>query len=164
MKNITVSVTDLQHRRIHTWAAKRHCSASFLVRRFLEDLPKVARALQVINSYELDRMGIRPTPENQVLVDLLKPVARNKKQALFHPEKRNSRQQPEQNQSIPLTISETETAASACGPAPKNNATRQPILNSLPESSTLTRAWRFADRPRLPSSAADRGEDTPGDR
>lgn len=79
MKNITLSITDLQHRRIRIWAAKRGCSASFIVRRVLEDLPKIARALQAVNAYELDKMGIRPTPEDQALVDFLKPVPRNKK-------------------------------------------------------------------------------------
>jgi hypothetical protein len=78
MKNITLSITDLQHRRIRIWAAQRQCSASFIVRRVLEDLPKIARALQAVNAYELDKMGIHPTPENQALVDYLKPVPRNK--------------------------------------------------------------------------------------
>jgi hypothetical protein len=79
MKNITLSITDLQHRRIRIWAAQRNCSASFIVRRLLEDLPRVARALQAVNAYELERMGIHPTAESQVLVDFLKPVPRNKK-------------------------------------------------------------------------------------
>jgi hypothetical protein len=79
MKNITVSITDHQHRRICIWAAQHGCSISFIVRRMLEDLPKIARALQAVNSYELEKMGIRPTPESRALVDLLKPVPRNKK-------------------------------------------------------------------------------------
>lgn len=79
MKNITVSVTDLQFRRIHIWAAQRGCTASFIVRRFLEDLPKAARALQALNAYELNSMGIPATPENKALVDFLRPVPRNKK-------------------------------------------------------------------------------------
>ena len=91
MKNITLSVTDLQYRRIRIWAAQRDCSASFIVRRVLEDLPRIARALQAVNAYELDRMGIRPTPENQALVDFLKPVPRNKKLAHISPAKQNTR-------------------------------------------------------------------------
>jgi hypothetical protein len=79
MKNITVSITDLQHRRIRIWAAQRGCSISFIVRRFLEDLPKAAHALQAINAFELEKMGIRPSAENQALVNFLKPVPRNKK-------------------------------------------------------------------------------------
>jgi hypothetical protein len=51
------------------------------VRRFLEGLPKVARAVQAVNAYELDRVRIRPIAENQALVDFLKPVPRNKKLA-----------------------------------------------------------------------------------
>ena len=90
MKNITVSITDLQHRRIRIWAAQRNCSISFIVRRFLADLPKAARALQAVNSYELAKMGIRPNPENQALVDFLKPVPRNKKRAHIHPAKANN--------------------------------------------------------------------------
>jgi len=83
MKNITLSVTDLQYRRIRIWAAQRECYASFIVRRVLEDLPRIARALQAVNAYELDRMGIRPSPENQALVGFLKPVPRNKKTVHF---------------------------------------------------------------------------------
>jgi hypothetical protein len=90
MKNITVSITDLQHRRIRIWAAQRNCSASFIVRRVLEDLPKVARALQALNAYELEKMGIRPTPENKALVDFLKPVPRNKKLGEFETPKANN--------------------------------------------------------------------------
>jgi hypothetical protein len=63
MKNITLSITDFQRRRIRIWAARRQCSAPFIVRRFLEDPPKVGRAHQAINSSELDRLGIRPTLE-----------------------------------------------------------------------------------------------------
>ena len=90
MKNITVSITDLQHRRIRIWAAQRNCSISFIVRRFLADLPKAARALQAVNSYELAKMGIRPNPENQALVDFLKPVPRNKKLGEFETPKANN--------------------------------------------------------------------------
>jgi hypothetical protein len=100
MKNITVSIPDLQYRRIRIWAAQRDCSASFIVRRILEDLPKIARALQAVNAYELDRMGIRPTPENQALVDFLKPVPRNKKLAHISPAKQNTRKQPTQDQAL----------------------------------------------------------------
>jgi hypothetical protein len=51
MKDITLKITDHQHRRIRIWAAQRDCSASFIVRWFIHDLPKVARALQALNSY-----------------------------------------------------------------------------------------------------------------
>jgi hypothetical protein len=100
MKNITLSITDLQYRRTRIWAAQRGCSASFIVRRCLEDLPKVARALQAVNAYELDRMGIRPSPENQALVDFLKPVPRNKKLAHISPAEQNIRKQPTQDQAL----------------------------------------------------------------
>jgi hypothetical protein len=163
MKNITVSVTDLQHRRIHTWAAQRNCSASFLVRRFIEDLPKVARALQVINSYELDRMGIRPTPENRALVDLLRPAPRNKKLALSNPETKNSRKHPEKDQAVAPTRPKNEASTIDCGRMPKNTSTRRLILNSLPEPSTPVPASQSANRPMLPSSAADRAADMQGD-
>jgi hypothetical protein len=115
MKDITVSITDLQHRRIRIWAAQRGCSASFIVRRFLEDLPKAARALQALNAYELDRMGIRPTAANQALVDFLNPVSRNKKPAHLNPEKQNSRNQPEQDQPATMTSGITETSTNDCG-------------------------------------------------
>ncbi len=115
MRNITLSITDLQYRRIRTWAAQRDCSLSFLVRRFLEDLPRAARALQAVNAYELDRLGIRPTPENQALVDLLKPVPRNKKEPHFHRTNENLPKQPALDQPVTLTIVETETTAFACG-------------------------------------------------
>lgn len=81
MKNITLSITDLQHRRIRIWAAQRGCSASFIVRWMLEDLPRIARALEAINACELQKRGILPGPEDQALVDFLKPVPRNKKVA-----------------------------------------------------------------------------------
>jgi hypothetical protein len=100
MKNITVSITDLQYRRTRIWAAQRDCSASFIVRRVLEDLPKIARALQAVNAYELDRMGIRPTPENQALVDFLKPVPRNKNRAHISSGKKNTRKQLTQDQAL----------------------------------------------------------------
>jgi hypothetical protein len=74
--------------------------ASFIVRRVLEDLPRIARALQAVNAYELDRMGIRPTPENQALVDFLKPVPRNKKLAHISSAKQNIRQQTTQGQAL----------------------------------------------------------------
>src|ERR1700678_3664526 len=108
MKNITVSITELQHRRIRIWAAQRECSVSFIVRRVLEDLPKVARALQAVNSYELEKMGIRPTPENQALVDFLKPVPRNKNLAHFNRVRKNTRKQPAQDQPVTSTSNSRE--------------------------------------------------------
>jgi len=43
-----------------------------------------------LNAYELEKMGIRPTPENKALVDFLKPVPRNKKLGEFETPKANN--------------------------------------------------------------------------
>jgi hypothetical protein len=115
--------------------AKRGCSASFIVRRFLEDLPKVARALQAVNFYELDRMGIRPTPENQALVDLLKPVPRNKKSAHIHPEKQNTRKQLTQNQTVPFTSAATENTASDCATVERTRSPLNASTSCVPSTS-----------------------------
>jgi hypothetical protein len=115
MKNISLSITDLQHRRLRIWAAQRNCSASFIVRSVLEDLPKLGRALRAVNAYNLAVMGIPPTLKNQALVDLLKPIPRNKKFAQISAAKPNSRKQPAPDQPVTLTTAETENTVIACG-------------------------------------------------
>jgi hypothetical protein len=162
MKNITVSITDLQHRRIRIWAAQRNCSASFIVRRVLEDLPKVARALQALNAYELEKMGIRPNPESQALVDFLKPVPRNKKLTQLNPAKTNIRKQPTQDQPVTFAIVAKEDTVIDCGTV--REPRRRQALNPSPAVSTPIPAWQSADRPRLLFSAEDRAAGTPGDR
>jgi len=111
MKNITLSITDLEHRRLRIWAAKRDCSASRIVRWVLQDLPKLSRALYAISVYDLAVMGIRPDPEDQALVDFLKPVPRNNKSAQTSPAKANRRKQLAQDQPLTLTTAATENNA-----------------------------------------------------
>jgi hypothetical protein len=115
MKNITLSITDHQHRRLRVWAAQRDCSASAIVRWVLQDLPKLSRAIHAIAVYDLAVMGIPPTPEDQALADFLKPIPRNKKSAQISPTKRNSRNQPTPSQTVALTTPATENTAIACG-------------------------------------------------
>jgi hypothetical protein len=67
-------------------------------------------------------MGIPPTPENQALVDLLKPVPRNKKQAHINPAKQNIRKQLTQGQMVTLTTPERKTPLAA-GTAERTKAT-----------------------------------------
>jgi hypothetical protein len=109
MKNISLSITDLEHRRLRIWAAQRNCSASFIVRSVLEYLPQLGRALRAFNAYNLAVMGIPSTPENQALIDLLKPIPRNKRFAQISPAKPNCRKQPAQDQAVPSTTAETKT-------------------------------------------------------
>jgi hypothetical protein len=135
VKNITLSITDLQHRRIRVWAAQRNCSASFIVRRLLEDLPRIARALQAVIAYELDRMGIRPTPENQALVDLLKPVPRNKKSVQIRPAKQNIPKQLAQDEAVTLTSAETENTAVACGTVERITAPLSALTSCVQSTS-----------------------------
>jgi hypothetical protein len=115
MKNITLSITDHQHRRLRIWAAQRDLSASSIVRWVIQDLPKLSRAIHAIAVYDLATMGIRPAPEEQALVDLLKPVPRNKKSAQISPAKRNHRNQPAQDQTVAVTATAIENNTVACG-------------------------------------------------
>jgi hypothetical protein len=124
MKNITLSITDLQHRRLHIWAAQRDCSASAIVRWVIQDLPKLSRAIHAIAVYDLAVMGIHPAPEDQALVDLLKPIPRNKKSAQISPAKQNRQKQPALQQALTFNTTATENNAIACGTV--QQTTRQP--------------------------------------
>jgi hypothetical protein len=139
MKNMTVSITDLQHRRIRIWAAQRQCSVSFIVRRVLEDLPKVASALQALNAYELEKMGIRPTPENQALVDFLKPVPRNKKRTHFNPATKNICKQPTKDQPVTSTIAAAEDIASTCGTVQETTAPLSALFSRVSSMPRVSR-------------------------
>jgi hypothetical protein len=72
-------------------------------------------------------MGIPPTPENQALVDLLKPVPRNKKQAHINPAKQNIRKQLTQGQMVTLTTPERKTPLAAV------ELRREPRRRSTPQ-------------------------------
>jgi hypothetical protein len=101
----------------------------------LQDLPRIARALQAINSYELNRMGIRPSPENQALVDLLKPIPRNKNKTHISPAKQNNRKQPTPDQAVTLTTSATEDTAIACETVDKTAAPLSAFNSCVPSTS-----------------------------
>lgn len=112
MKNISISITGLQHRRLPIWAAQRNCSGSFIVRSVLENLPQLGRAFRAFDAYNLGVMGIPPTLESQGLINLLKPIPRNKRFAQISPAKPGTRKQPAQDQGVPSTTAETKTPQS----------------------------------------------------
>ena len=72
MKNITVRISDVQHRKARVWAAARGTSLSAMVEHLLQNLPTVARAVRAILASELEAKGIAPSPEAQALISIIK--------------------------------------------------------------------------------------------
>jgi plasmid stability protein len=104
MKNITVRISDVQHRKARVWAAEHGTSLSAMVEHLLQNLPVVARAVRAILASELEAKGIPPSDEAQALIGIIKGRAPTlNKTRCFSPVQLCNTTQPAQPENVDST-------------------------------------------------------------